>query len=252
MPWRVRVDRWVMARLSPSQATARLFQTSRQPLEVDSGASLIVHATSVHGTQVVGTAPHLDVAAGMIMVGRVVADDERPWEISFRVESAEFFTHQLARVELRAIRVRLDKTRRGSVRMATGGVAALTAVNCQNVVDNDRVEGTVTDLSHTGVGFSTDRLLRRGDRLAFRGRFFNQEIRAELRVTSVRDGASGGRLTVGARFITIDREDQAKIDRLLSGAASPRPPHLNLSELLVHPTEVPPGHSGWRKLFKCA
>jgi hypothetical protein len=186
----------------------------------------------------------------MIMVGRVVADDERPWEISFRVESAEFYTNELAHVKLRAIRVRLDQTRRGSVRIPTGGAADLTAVNCQNVVDNDRVEGTVTDLSRTGVGFSTDRPLRRGDRLTFRGRFFNQVIQAELRVTSVRAGASVGRLIVGARFITIDRENQAKLDRLLTGAAAPRPPRLNLSELLVHPAQAPAKQTGWRHLFK--
>jgi hypothetical protein len=239
-----------MARLTPTEATRRLFAVPSQQLELEDGGHLPVYATAVHGTAVTGTAPRLKIAAGMRMVGRVVADDERPWAITFLVEEANYHSDQLARVKLRAVRLALDDTRRGSVRVPAGGAASLTAINCQNVVDGDRVEATVTDLSETGVGLSTNRILRRGDRLLFAARFFTEEIRAEVRVASVRE-SPGSRPVVGARFIAIDRENQLRLERVLEGNDSRRPPEMNLYGLREL-AQAPATSSRWRRLLRRA
>jgi PilZ domain len=241
-----------MSRVTPTQAVAALFASPSQELEVEGGGQITVTARSVSGTRVQAIAPRLKVSRGMTLVGRLVAEDGRPWAVSMAIEQAEFHSEHLAAVELRAVRVGLDSTRRGTVRLPTGGVAWLTAVNCQHVVDRDRVDGVMTDLSKTGVGFATTRTLRVGDRLTFHGRFFKDEVDAEVRVASVRDGSSPGRLIVGARFIHIDPENLARVERILD-AGDERPQQtadFDLGNLRSLAAAAGERQAGWRKLFK--
>ena len=241
-----------MSRLSPSQAVSALFAAPSQELEVEGGGRLSLYAQTTSGTRVRATAPRLKVAQGMTLIGRLVADDGRPWAVSLLVEKADFHSEELASVELRAVRIGLDSTRREAVRVPAGGVAWLTAVNCQHVVDGDRVDGTMTDLSRNGVGFATNRTLRRGDRLTFHGRFFKDEVDAEVRVASVRDAASG-RVIVGARFIAIDPENLARVERILAGGVRSEPTSLDLDslrDLAAAATGDSAAPRGWRKLFR--
>lgn len=243
-----------MSRLSPSSAVSALFASPAQELEVEGGGKIDVTVQSIAGTRVHATAPRLKVARGMTLIGRLVAEDGRPWALSLTIESAEFHSEHLAAVELHAVRVGLDSTRRETVRLPTGGVAWLIAVNCQHVVDRDRVDGTMTDLSKTGVGFATSRTLRVGDRLMFHGRFFKDEVDAEVRVASVRDGRAPGRLIVGARFIHIDPENLARVERILdaSEVRTTEPANLDLSNLrsLASAADQRDASGGWRKIFR--
>src|SRR5690349_1148749 len=244
-----------MSRVSPSQAVSILFATPSQELEVEGGGRLSLYAQSVSGTRVHATAPRLKVARGMSLIGRLVADDGRPWAVSLAVEKADFHSEELASIELRAVRVGLDSTRREAVRVPAGGVAWLSAVSCQHVVDGDRVDGTMTDLSRSGVGFATQRTLRRGDRLLFHGRFFKDQVEAEVRVASVRPGSSPGRLVVGARFIAISPENLARVERILDGGPHVASTGLDLEvlrDLAAAATSEPAAASGWRKLFRRA
>ena len=242
-----------MSRLSPSQAVSALFAAPSQELEVEGGGRLSLYAQMTSGTRIQATAPRLKVAQGMTLIGRLVADDGRPWAVSLLVEKAEFHSEELASVELRAVRVGLDSTRREAVRVPAGGVAWLTAVNCQHVVDADRVDGTMTDLSRNGVGFATSRTLRRGDRLMFHGRFFKDEVDAEVRVASVREAGTSGRVIVGARFIAIDPENLARVERILAGGVRAQPTALDfdsLRDLAAAATADSANPRGWRKLFR--
>lgn len=236
-----------MPRLTPSLSVARLFSSPSQELEVEGGGRLSVYALEIDGTRVRATAPRLKVSPGMTLIGRVIGDDERPWAISLRIESAEFHSQQLASVWMRAVRVGLDRSRRGSVRVPAGGVAWLIAVNCQNVVDGDRVDGTVTDLSSSGVGFATSRTLRRGDRLVFRGRFFSEEFEAEVRVASVRESGKDGRTVVGAQYIDINSANLARVERIMGGVGRPDPVDLTPLRELARTADEP---QGWRRLFR--
>ncbi|MGN6378368.1 MAG: PilZ domain-containing protein [Gaiellales bacterium] len=242
-----------MSRVSPSQAVSILVTAPSQELEVEGGGRLSLYAQAVSGTRVHATAPRLKVARGMSLIGRLVADDGRPWAVSLTVEKAEFHSEELAAIELRAVRVGLDSTRREAVRVPAGGVAWLSAVSCQHVVDGDRVDGTLTDLSRTGVGFATGRTLRRGDRLMFHGRFFKDEVDAEVRVASVREASTSGRLIVGARFIAIDPENLARVERILAGGVRSQPATLDfesLRDLAAVATGDTGPSRGWRKLFR--
>ena len=115
----------------------------------------------------------------------------------------------------------MDDSRRAAERVPIGGVAWLEAVNCQDVVDRDRVDGSLEDLSRTGVAFTTARVLRVGDRLLFHGRFFADSISGEVRVASVRPAAAPGQTVVGCRFLDIDEASLNKIARILNGGREP-------------------------------
>ena len=169
--------------------------------------------------------------------------------MSLLVDEADYHSHDLARVRLRAEAVTADASRRRSPRVRAGGIAWLTAVNCQHVVDRDRVDGTMVDLSREGVAFATNRVLRPSDRLTFHGRFFADAVEAEVRVTSVREAASG-RLVVGCSFIEIDAENRARVERLAANAPAQGRPAASFSELRLLAADEQPGQGGWRRRFK--
>ena len=208
--------------LSPADAMSLLFNRPDVELELDGGGILRIHLISLEGERATVTAPRLSVATGMTLTGRVVGPDARPWELHLNVDDASYHTQDLAMVQLVPGTIQVDESRRASERVPIGGVAWLEAVNCQEVVDRDRVDGTLDDLSRTGVAFTTARVLRVGDRLMFHGRFFADSISGEVRVASVRPAHHPGHTVVGCRFLHVDNDSIAKIDRVLSGGQEPR------------------------------
>jgi hypothetical protein len=218
--------------LSPADAMSLLFNRPDVELEVDGGGMLRIHLLSFEGERATVTAPRLSVATGMTLTGRVVGPDARPWELHLIVDDARYHTQDLAMVQLVPGTIQVDESRRASERVPVGGVAWLEAVNCQEVVDRDRVDGTLEDLSRTGVAFITARVLRVGDRLIFHGRFFADSISGEVRVASVRPAHQAGHTVVGCRFLHIDTDSIAKIDRVLSGGQEPNEqPGLSIAAL---------------------
>ena len=226
-----------------------LFSGLAADLESEHGATVTVQPSGMAGDTVWVTAPRLQVAGGMRLRGRLLDVDGEPWIVSLVVDEADYHSHDLARVRLRADAVTADASRRRSPRVRAGGIAWLSAVNCQNVVDGDRVDGTMVDLSRDGVAFATNRVLRPSDRLTFHGRFFADTVEAEVRVTSVRDAASG-RLVVGCAFIEIDAENRARVERLAANAPAQGRPAASFSELRLLAADEQPGQGGWRRRFK--
>ena len=227
-----------------------LFAGMTAALETESGDRIPMQATGMKGAKVWATAPRLAVAAGMTLRGRIIVPEEaHPWVVRFEVEDASFHTNELARVRLHAVSVATDHSRRGAQRVPAGGVAWLIAVNCRDVVDGDKVEGTIVDLSESGVAFATRRVLRLQDRLIFHGRFFAEHVEAEVRVTSLRDGVDG-RTIVGCAFIDINAAQLARVRRLIVAAESPpeRPAGIEIGQLREAVGEA--DGTGWRGLFR--
>ncbi len=227
-----------------------LFAGMTAELETDDGVRIPMQATGMKGAKVWATAPRLAVASGMTVRGRIIVPDEvQPWLVRFTVEDASFHTNELARVRLRAMGVGPDQSRRRAQRVPAGGVAWLIAVSCRDVVDGDRVEGTIIDLSESGVAFATRRVLRTNDRLIFNGRFFAEHVEAEVRVTSLRDGESG-RVIAGCVFLDINAAQLARVRRLIAAAEAPpeRPAGIDIAPLREAVGEV--DGTGWRGLFR--
>jgi hypothetical protein len=241
-----------MPPLSRQQAISMLFSGLDADLENEDGATVTVQPSGMAGDTAWVTAPRLQVAGGMRLRGRLIAADGEPWVVSLVVDEAEFYSHDLARVRVRADEVVADESRRRNPRIPAGGIAWLAAVNCQQVVDGDRVDGTMVDLSIDGVAFATNRVLRQSDRLMFHGRFFAEQVDAEVRVTSVRESGAG-RLIVGCSFIDIDSANRGRVERLTSGESRPAPlagAGFDIARLRVLAAEEKPEQGGWRRRFK--
>jgi hypothetical protein len=242
-----------MSALSRQQAISMLFSGLDADLETEDGATVTVQPSGMAGDTAWVTAPRLQIAGGMRLRGRLLGADGEPWVVSLVVDEADFYSHDLARVRLRADEVAADESRRKNPRVPAGGIAWLAAVNCQHVVDGDRVDGTMVDLSIDGVAFATNRVLRQSDRLMFHGRFFAEHVDAEVRVTSVREAGAAGRLIVGCSFIDIDSDNRARVQRLTSGEARQTPapaPAFDVARLRVLAGEEKADQGGWRKRFK--
>jgi hypothetical protein len=241
-----------MARLTMTQAVELLATAGSITGEDAQGRALELTPTAHAGTRLTVTAERLRVSdAGEITV-RVHGDDLRPWLVRFSTESASYHTPHLALVELRARGIKLDEHHRRSDRTAHGGHARLIAVNCQDVVDGDVVEGSIVDVSDSGVAFLTRRLLRQGDRLEFTGRFFATVVEAEVRVARVAEVS--GQLQVGCMFIAIDPSERAKLRQVATarpdtgGAADFSILHQLAAERSAREAEE--STPRWRRLFR--
>ncbi|MDX6549933.1 MAG: hypothetical protein QOJ31_617, partial [Gaiellales bacterium] len=135
----IAADIWVMSPLTPVDAVSLLFNAAEADLELAGGGLLRVRRMLVQGEQVTATAPRLSVATGMSLTGRVIGPDGRPWELTLLVDDAAYHTPDLAIVRMHPSEIRVDESRRTAQRVPIGGVAWLEAVNCQDVVDRDRV-----------------------------------------------------------------------------------------------------------------
>ncbi len=230
-----------------------LFSGLDAELENDDGATVTVQPSGMAGDTAWVTAPRLQIASGMRLRGRLIGADGEPWVVALVVDEAEFYSHDLARARVRADEVSADDSRRRNPRIPAGGIAWLAAVNCQHVVDGDRVDGTMVDLSIDGVAFATNRVLRPSDRLTFHGRFFAEQVDAEVRVSSVRESGAAGRTIVGCTFIDIDAANRARVERLTSGEPGPARPAVqafDVARLRVLADADKPEQGGWRRRFK--
>lgn len=242
-----------LSRLTPTQAVAQLFAAHQVDLEIEGGSPLTFVVSAVDRTRAVGLAPRLQVRRGMSLVGRVIGADGRPWMLSLEVEEAHFHNDKLAQVQLHARRVGLDATRRGTVRQPSGGVAWLEALSCRDTPDGTRIDAIMNDLSLSGVGFTTTHVVRLDDEYRFHGRFFAEEVEADVIIASLRPAAHSGKTIAGARFMALDGVNRARIEHILDGVRQPEgaadPLDLGtLRELAAEPSAAEGG--SWRRMFR--
>jgi hypothetical protein len=172
---------------SLERAVELLSRTGSADLERDIGGALTIAITRTFGTQLTGTADRMRVVGGMELAGRVVVGGRR-YRVTMVCERAVLETAHDARIRLRALDVAEEgaETIVLASRQTLRRPARMMAIYCQDVVDGDVVDGTIIDLSRLGVTFQTTRLLRRGDRLFLRARFYAEPLETTIRVTSSR------------------------------------------------------------------
>jgi hypothetical protein len=157
-----------------------------------------------------------------------------------------------AETRLRAVGLTLDRAHRKAERMAINGQAWLTAVNCQNVVDRDVVEARILDVAEGGVALITKRLLRPGDRLLLRARFFATWVNAELRVARVSE--RDGMVEAGCHFIALSSDQRRVLREVMEHREPSHAPSVRslLSDVDWHEDVEPEPPSLWRRLRRKA
>lgn len=232
-----------------TQAVEKLGSYPAIAVQTD-GRELELAPLAHEGTRLTVTADRLKVGTCERMVARVHGDDLRPWLIGFDVESAEFHSAQLAKLELRARSIKLDDRYRQADRTSLGGHARLVALNCQDVVDGDVVEGSIVDVSDNGVAFFTRRVLRPGDLLEFSGRFFATVVTAEVRVARV--ATVDDQLQVGCTFLSIAPAERRKLRDVTSLRPAGEAANFTMlqhiaAERMAREAE---SRSGWRRILR--
>jgi hypothetical protein len=202
-----------MARLTKTQAVAQLTAYATIVAVDEHDREFEFQPISAKGTLLTATTGRLRLASASLATVRVHDRDGRPWLVTLRVESAAMRDADLAETVLRAVGLRLDREHRKAERLPIGGQAWLTAVNCQNVVDQDVVEATILDVAEGGVAIVTQRLLRPGDRLLVRARFFATMLHAEVRVARIRERE--GMVEAGCRFIAISKDQRRVLGEVM-------------------------------------
>ena len=215
---------------TPPDALVAMFRGGETQLDVEGGEPLPVRLTRIEDDTAWGLAPRLRVAAGHRLSGRANTDDGDSWLVFLAIETAEYASAELASIALRVTAVEPHPHRRRVARIPAGGAVWLEALSCQEVVDGDRVDGVMTDLSPLGVAFTTMRLLRTGDQLQFHGRVFQHPLDCTVRVASVRMTADGRRLA-GCAFLDMAPADIDVLERIGRGERVTPAPQLDLQSL---------------------
>jgi hypothetical protein len=213
------------------------------------GGAVPVTVTGELRSGLTGTAPRFAVSGGQVLTTRVLALGGEPFTVRLFVDHAAYESPELASVHLTVESVELDPRHRRSPRLRTGGSAWLIALNCRDVVDGDRVDGVIVDVSASGVAFSTSRVLRRGDYLQFHGRFFAETVEAEVRVASLRPAAVADRTIYGCEFVAIDEESRRRLERVLSGERRQNVDLRAIQELVEAHRAEPAAEGGRRRRF---
>ena len=207
-----------------AEALARLCDSETVHLRTREGTPVDLLVGTVAGELASGTASRAVVAPGMPLVGQIADELSGAWYVDLRVVRAEYATPDLAAVAVLATGVRPDDSRREEERVPAGGITWLVAIDCSAVEGGTRVEGSLSDLSRTGVSFVTPWPLLPGDRLMFHGRFFADEVNAEVVVASVRPSPLPGRRLAGCSFSELPELDRLRIDRILTMSGASRRP----------------------------
>lgn len=237
-----------MGDLTVEDALRLLHAAGQVMLRSDGGDEVPVTVERLDGSELWGTAPRIRVASGRQLTARLTDPEGAPWLVHVAVEQAVFHTDDLAAVVLRVTGVEPDGSRRLAHRVPAGGIAWLEAVCCQEVVDGDRVDATMVDVSTSGVALATGRILRRGDRLRFHGRFFAETVTAEVRVMSIRYGGAG-RSVYGCQFIDIAGDDVARLERIIEGKHVPDTAPVDIAALRRLMVD---DSGGWRRRLRRA
>jgi hypothetical protein len=206
-----------MSEISTGDALRILHAAEQVALRDPDGNELPLTVTGERADGLDGFAPRVAVSVGMTLTTRVVSPDGEPWALRFVIDEATIASPDTASVRLRLERCQFDPFRRLAPRLHTGGSAWLIAVNCQQVVDGDRVDGTIQDISV----------------------FFSDEVEGEVRLASVRPSAIPDRSIYGCQFIRIDDENRQRVERLLRGKRAPRADLSPIRSLLEEQRESP-------------
>jgi hypothetical protein len=214
-----------MPRLSKTQAIAELCAYPTVVAHDEQGDEFELHPVSASGTLLTAVTERLRLASASHASVRIHDATGRPWVLTLRVESAEMRDKDTAETVFRAVGLALDQAHRKADRVAINGQAWLTAVNCQDVVDGDVVDARILDVAEGGVAIATARLLRPGDRLLLRARFFATWFNAEVRVARV--SQRDGMVEAGCQFIAITSDQRRVLGQVMQHREPDQAPSIH-------------------------
>ena len=204
--------------LSCAEVARLMVAASAVDVEMRDGGTVEIWTIAATSGTVQASGPRLQLWGGMQLSWRFLDSQGKPYRAEIDVLEARFKSSTRAALTLQVMAVTADQAARRHARTSVTGVAALTAVNCERIVDTDRLHAAFRDLSLSGMGLVVfDERVRPGDRFLLRSRFMEGTVDADVRVAHVSPTPTGKGLLVGAFFLhptpSLAATVQAVIDR---------------------------------------
>jgi hypothetical protein len=188
--------------LSCSEVAQRMVAASAVDVETRDGGTVEVWTINADGDTVQASGLRLQLWGGMQLSWRFLDDDGTPYRAEIDVLESRFRSSSRADLTLQVMAVTVDRSSRAHARYPVTGAASLTAVNCERIVDGDRLHAAFHNLSLSGMALVVfDGRVRPGDRFILRSRFMEGAIDTEIRVARVGRSPGGQDLLVGAFFL---------------------------------------------------
>jgi len=197
------------------RAAELLVEASVIEVSTDRDTSVEVWTISCDGVHLRASAPRLQVAQDMELAARLSIDG-LPHTVSLVIEQADAVSHARAALLLRVVSAAPAGYQRQSERIGLAAKATLTALICGRIVPNEQVPGQLTDLSESGVCFTTaDARPRAGDRMHVYCRFLEGAIDCDVRVARASSYPTG-MIVLGCAFLDPSPETTSVIRGVLA------------------------------------
>ncbi len=213
-----------------AEAAALLVEASAIDVETDRGDTIELWTIASDGATVTGSGPRLLVAEEMQITCRL-AHGGHPIEIKAVIDEAEYRSSSRASIVLQVVDVVAHGYRRRSERLSVTSSASLRAVICEQVVPDEVIPVTLSDLSESGCSVTmTDSRPRSGDRMVLNSRFLEGEIVVDVRIVRVQS-PSPDVYIAGCYFISATADALSVLEKVLSRLAGHARPVEGLGSL---------------------
>jgi PilZ domain len=202
-------------RMLLGRAAGLLVEASVIEVSTDRYTSVEVWTISYEGIHIRASAPRLQVAQDMELTARLSIDG-LPHTVSLVIEQADVLSHARASLLLRVVSATPAGYQRQSERIGLAATATLTALICGRIVPNEQVPGQLTDLSESGVRFTTaDARPRSDDRMHLYCRFLEGAIDCDVRIARASSYPTGMTI-LGCAFLDPSPETTSVIRGVLA------------------------------------
>ena len=180
------------------------------------GTELPLEVLEVGADTVRGLVPRLRLV-GVEQLTLRFAHEMTPWAAVFELETAEYHSDEQALVALRLLSLDTAGSGRVAPRVTIHAAGMLRAGHCQNAVRGNEYTVRVDDVSETGMQFSTELQLVRGDQFSVTFEALGRRLHLDAEAMSSRPGPYG-RQVVGARILGFGPGDVKTIRELVGEA----------------------------------
>jgi len=155
-------------------------------------------------------APRKQVRKELHLLARVTDERRGRYEVEFEVDEAYFHSGAEALVHAAVSGVRHRKMRRSAPRIPVTERTQGRVLFCHTLPRNHVLDVRLSDISTTGIGFTTAHTLDAGDMLVVSVTLAGRLVDVETRVVRV-DPAPYGRIRVGGEIIELAETDRRLI-----------------------------------------
>jgi hypothetical protein len=144
------------------------------------------------------------------LLARVTDEHRGRYEVEFEIDEAYFHSAAEALVHAAVSGVRHRKMRRSAPRIPITERTKARVLFCRTLPRHDTLDVRLSDLSTTGIGFTSAQELHAGDMLVVAATLAGKVVDIETRVVRV-DPAPYGRVRIGGEITELAEKDRGLI-----------------------------------------